>query len=344
MLNQESEVLPWQTTDWLQVCSQYVNGRLPHAQLLCGEQGIGKFEFALSQAQFLLCQNPTEQKPCGSCRSCVLFVESQHPDLQLIAAEEGKQQISVDQIRSLLNFVANTSHSGGAKVVIIKDVHRLNLNAANALLKTLEEPTEDSYLILITPFPARLMATIRSRCQLRSLRVPSEQDSLQWLQKLLAEPPGDLAEIMGHSRGRPLQVLANIESGAIEERREIQGALMAVLGQRTKEIEFVSRSKKWSVPLIVEILSENLVLLLKSAHGVDNGRQLTPEIAQVRQKLVGEADSHSAKMQSVSKSLIALYTKCEEAKKQLQGNSNPNPQLILEDLIWQWGKLLRAAA
>src|SRR3990167_4849307 len=135
--------------------------RLPHALLFVGE-GIGKKELSLALAQQLLCQT---QNTCGTCHACHLFVSGTHPDFFLITPQE-HGQIKIEQIRQLSEALQQTAQQGGYRVVVVEQAHAMNVAAANALLKTLEEPGNNTIIMLLTERVAFLAATLRSRCQI----------------------------------------------------------------------------------------------------------------------------------------------------------------------------------
>src|ERR1700681_1752344 len=146
---------------------------LPHALLLRGPRGIGKLAFARALAQALLCEVPAENgRSCGACRACAWFETGSHPDYRQIEPEsestdsaDGEKKsnaISVDQIRALPDFINLSSHRGESKVVVINPAEMLNVNAANALLKNLEEPPPRTYFMLVTHRPHQLLPTIKS--------------------------------------------------------------------------------------------------------------------------------------------------------------------------------------
>ncbi|MBF0124678.1 MAG: DNA polymerase III subunit delta' [Magnetococcales bacterium] len=143
---------------------------LAHGWLFIGPSGVGKRQTALALAQSLFCASPRQLADglvdsCGGCRSCRHLATSNHPDLQFITAAADKTQIVVEQIRAANQFLAMTAMEGNWKVVLIDDAAAMNESAANALLKTLEEPSPQSLLILLTTTPGRLLPTLRSRCQ-----------------------------------------------------------------------------------------------------------------------------------------------------------------------------------
>jgi DNA polymerase-3 subunit delta' len=187
------QVLDWHRQNFERLAA--AKAELPHALLLRGRRGIGKFIFARALAQALLCEAPTaKDAACGQCSACIWFAAGSHPDYRQIEpggdaedseAEEGAKKkpttISVDQIRALADFTNISSHRGGPKVIVISPAEALNVNAANALLKTLEEPPPRTYLLLVTHRPHQLLPTIKSRCQQLPLQGPDAASAVAWL-------------------------------------------------------------------------------------------------------------------------------------------------------------------
>ena len=210
-----SSLLPWQSTQWQQLSEQYQSGRLPHALLLTGIKGIGKTQFAKTLAESLLCDNrQIDGSACGQCRSCLLISAGSHPDLSILTIEENSKVIKIDQIRALIASMALSSQYAGYKIVIISPADAMNRNAANSLLKTLEEPPGHSLLVLVTDKPAYLPATVRSRCHQLKFHAPVRNMALSWLSQQStgikqAEILLDLAS------GGPLEALKLAESDVL---------------------------------------------------------------------------------------------------------------------------------
>ena len=199
-------LLPWHEGAVEQLRAAWAGARLPHALLLQGAEGLGKRELASWLSAAVLCEtSQATLQYCGKCASCALIAAGSHPDRIWIAPEEDKQQISVDQIRAASERLSKTSFRQGYKVAVIEPAHQMTVNAANSVLKTLEEPTRESLLILVTSRPSSLLATVRSRCQKVTVRRPSAQAALQWLEAetgTTIEP--QLLEFTG---GAPLRAL-----------------------------------------------------------------------------------------------------------------------------------------
>lgn len=178
---------PWQQALFTQLTAQWET--LPHALLLTGRAGIGKLDFARTLAQSFLCENPTPTHlPCGECAGCVLVESGHHPDLTELtpALPDGKkslrtlEQIKIDAVRAVVESVWLSSHRGGLKVVLVHPAERMNSNAANALLKVLEEPPPAVRFILVAEHKDRLLPTIKSRCRLVAMPVPPLHQAAQW--------------------------------------------------------------------------------------------------------------------------------------------------------------------
>jgi len=144
---------------------------------------------------------------CGKCVSCTLIGAGSHPDRLWVVPEEDKQQISVDQIRAASERLTQTSYRHGYKIAIVGPAHQMTINAANSLLKTLEEPTPRSLLILLTSRPSSLPPTVRSRCQKITVRGPTPDGALQWLQSMTgASADPQLLEFAGNAPLRALDL------------------------------------------------------------------------------------------------------------------------------------------
>ncbi|MFO1324797.1 MAG: DNA polymerase III subunit delta' [Burkholderiales bacterium] len=182
------ELLPWQHAAAIDAA----RGRAtwPHALLIAGMRGIGKRTLALNLARALLCENPrADGMACAACASCGYVRAGQHPDLRIVEpVERGDDDevraldaIPIAHIRDLTRWALLTGHRGRAKVAIIEPAEAMNAAAANALLKTLEEPPPDTYLMLVAHQPGRVPATLRSRCRTLPAPMPDAQVAQAWL-------------------------------------------------------------------------------------------------------------------------------------------------------------------
>ena len=177
--------------------------RLPHALLIQDAAGGGGEQLALAAAQTLLCAQA--RAPYGECQDCLRVARLAHPDLWLVGPEEESRQIRVDQIRALTETLALSAHGAMGTVAIINPADMLNANASNALLKTLEEPRPGVLIVLVTMAPARLAATVRSRCQRLAIRVPQPAACAAWLRQQRGS--GDWEEVLAVLGNAPLHAL-----------------------------------------------------------------------------------------------------------------------------------------
>lgn len=236
------ERLPWHEKPWRQLQQRCGAGRLPHALLLTGPAGLGKRDFARRLAGALLCAAPaTDGDACGRCRGCHLFRAGSHPDFSAVRPAEDGKAIKVDQIRELRDFLSLTTQYGGHKIALLEPADRLNLNAANSLLKTLEEPPGNSLLLLVADQPARLPATVRSRCQLVRFDIPPAEEALPWL---ASRTTGGLEPrvLLDAAGGAPLAALAFADGERWNRRRLLAESYERTL---TGKADPVREAERW---------------------------------------------------------------------------------------------------
>jgi DNA polymerase-3 subunit delta' len=216
----------WNIEAWNHLVARRRRDALPHAILLAGAAGLGKREFAAALVGALLCEAPGEDGyACGVCRACRLVAAGTHPDLLRVNLElrdDGKPrtELTVDQMRSLSERLTLTAQFGGAQVALIDPADAMNHAASNALLKTLEEPTPGTIIVLIANSPARLSATIRSRCQRIDFRVPESGLAAQWL-AARGIGGGQAADALAASDGNPGLALEWLQGDAMTLRAEV---------------------------------------------------------------------------------------------------------------------------
>jgi DNA polymerase-3 subunit delta' len=269
---------PWQNAAWQQVMQ--LGARLPHAILFHGPEGIGKTAFAEHLAQSLLCQAKTaDGHACGQCDSCGWFSQYGHPDYRRVRPEileedgageadeggdagDGKKaaksakapskEIKIDQIRALADFMNISTHRQGMRIITLYPAEALNTAAANALLKTLEEPPPSTLFLLVSNSLDRLLPTILSRCRKFALAMPLQEEALAWL----GEQNVKDAEVwLAEQGGAPLSAHALAQTDSRETmdeflrqlaRPSVDGALKtAERLQKTPVPELVAWLQRW---------------------------------------------------------------------------------------------------
>ncbi|MDE2305598.1 MAG: DNA polymerase III subunit delta' [Gammaproteobacteria bacterium] len=173
--------MPWLAPAIERIRTAAARGRMPHSLLILGSAGLGAPQLAAWTAGFAVCEAPLERRPCGACAACRLLQSDTHPDLHVVRIEEDAKQIKVEQVRELIEALAQKSYRGGYKVGLIEGAEALNANGANAFLKTLEEPGADTLLIMTAARSHRLPATIASRCLRLAIPVPEPAVARDWL-------------------------------------------------------------------------------------------------------------------------------------------------------------------
>ncbi|MCU7833950.1 MAG: DNA polymerase III subunit delta' [gamma proteobacterium symbiont of Taylorina sp.] len=258
---------PWQDLVWQKLYSSHIkNNQFPHALLLNGAAGTGKRDLAFYLAKGLLCQSPAmmessnsgigqaesspQYEPCHHCRACRLFSAGNHPDIFHLTRPEDKKIIPVDSVRELVQWSVLNSQLGGKKVIIIEPAEAMNKNAANSLLKTLEEPVADTIIILLSDKKQALLATIRSRCQNIDLALPNKSIALNWLKQVssLDNSVYDQAQarlMLSLGNGAPLTALNLLSSKKIEIRQFIIENLLLIHNNALDPVQAADELNKY---------------------------------------------------------------------------------------------------
>jgi DNA polymerase-3 subunit delta' len=225
--------LPWLERPWNEFAARLEQDRLPHALLVSGPEGIGKAGLVQAMMEGLLCEGPAAEA-CGQCRSCRLLAGGAHPDRFVVVPEEGKRIIRVEAVRNLIEQMMLTTTISPRKVALINPAEAMNVNAANALLKTLEEPLGQAVLILLSHDPSRLPATIRSRCQLVAVHAPSTSQAVDWLVSSQGIDAASAELALEATAGSPLRAAALAGSEDLDRYRRLQQELEALVGKPSR--------------------------------------------------------------------------------------------------------------
>jgi DNA polymerase-3 subunit delta' len=318
--------LPWQEAQWNHLQQARRQGRLPHALLFSGPRGVGKERFARAFAQSVLCRDSdAEGRPCGVCRHCHLLHSGAHPDFQWIGPDpESKSgEIRIETIRALTGGASLTTQSGGYKMVVIQPAHRMNSSAANSLLKTLEEPTRDTLIILLTDQPARLLPTIRSRCQQVMFQIPPQAASLAWLADKIGEHDG--ATLLALASGAPLLALELDDGELLAARERMLKQFLALGDPREDPVALAGAWQGFDGRLLLEWLCGWVIDLLRLQATAQPPQLFNQDLAQALQRSADKLNSGV-----LHRYLGLVY----EARGLCDGNLNP--QLVLEKLLIEW--------
>jgi len=206
----------WQQPAWASYVQRRASGRLPHALLIGSQPGLAGAAFARILAGSLMCHRPkADFHACGNCPGCLTYASASHPDFREIAALEKRVSIGIDQIRALSSDMSMTPQSGPIQVALINHAEQMTHAAANALLKTLEEPSPNTVLLLQTEQPGKLIPTILSRCQRLNLTAPARAQALAWLSEHASAAPALRESALDLALGAPELALAMIDDGRV---------------------------------------------------------------------------------------------------------------------------------
>lgn len=326
MSRPEAAQLPWHAAAWSRLDRARRDGRLPHALLLSGPSGLGKSVFARRLSDALVCAGG-DGDACGRCAACRQAAAGSHPDQRWIGPEAPGKAIRIDAIRDVIRHDALTAQPGGYRVTVIDPADAMNRAAANALLKTLEEPASRSVLILVSSHPDRLLPTIRSRCQIVPFALPAEQTSLEWLASRVDTEARPLLAIAG---GAPLRaLLASAEAWPDDDRR-LLAELADLRARRVNPVRQVEEWAKRPMQRLGESFKRCLVDLVAWRSGAREGARFNPGLDGELQNLCRNIDL---------KDLFALYADLLAFER--EHANNLNQQMTLEHVAVRWLEITR---
>ena len=318
-------LFPWQLDEWQRLLQLKEMNRLPHAVLFSGMPGIGKHHFALQSAKMLLCKHQSSNISC-TCHDCQLIDHRTHPNLCWIEPQEG-HAIKIDQIRTLTEFMAHSGLQGEYKIVVIRSANCMNHHASNALLKTLEEPAGQAFIILITDQIYQLSATIRSRCQQFIFKKPSENCALEWLkQKAEKEEINHLKFILRLSQGAPLLALDWLQSERITLRNHLYHMLFSLGEQTVDPIQVAATldldAALFLLDLMLNFLIDLMYMKINTEYKIINNDFLTAFL--------------KLKNTFSTEKIVKLMQLAQDARSTICKGLNLNKQLMFEHLFIQW--------
>lgn len=321
---------PWQTAHWQQLQAYVLQQRIPQALLLTGRAGLGKRQLADQYAAALLCQTAEQTAlACGECSSCQLLTAGTHPDYLRIAPEETGKAIGIDQIRQLNQKLALKPQFERYRVVVIEPADALNVAAANAFLKCLEEPTERTCFILLGQYASRLPATIRSRCQKLVFLSPAAEQSRRWLAEQGVS--GDADMLLEMALGSPLLALDYAQTDKMALRQQLFQDWLKMAASHSHLAEIAERWQKFDQIELERLLSWLalwLADLLKLALAGPSARIGSRDLQASLQQLAAKLDL---------KGLYRYYDTVLTSRAKL--TTTLNKQLLIEALLLDWWQL-----
>ncbi len=319
------ENFPWTQQPWHQLTSNI--DRLPHALLLSGLRGLGKYNFSIALAELLLCTNSSQDKRCGKCKGCNLVDANTHPDIKIVEPAEAGKSISINQIRDLSSFLVLTPHTASCKVIIITPAESMTLQAANSLLKQLEEPPGNAILMLVSHLPHQLPQTIRSRCTRVDFNAPSTEEATRWLAAKNVDAD-EIAAVLAAAGGAPSAALELAQQGYGDLRKNILNGLLAV-SRGKSPLVCAELWQKIGGELALGWFYVFLLDVLKQTLGVETSKYLvnrdsTTEITQLANQI--PANQVAKLLETVSEARRLILTPVDE-------------RLILEDILIRWNRV-----
>jgi DNA polymerase III subunit delta' len=321
-------LLPWQHAQFKRLQALASNARLPHAWLLTGVAGVGKQAFIRHFARYLFCRQPNAEGPCGRCQDCHLFQQGTHPDWLFLQPE--LKQLKIEQVREAIGFAQNTAQRNGAKIIVIQPAEAMNHNAANALLKMLEEPPPATYFFLLSEQPGLLLATLRSRCQILEFPVPSKPEALQWLQAVNVSG-AEATLYLELAQGAPMSAYALAQQGVAEGfKLLLQQVQTLLLGQATA----VQVAKKCEELGALTSIDYQLLSVTMVLQALQTGT--APALAELS-VLHQHCQTHNSL--ALIRRLHTLLQHLVAARKTALASNNANPLLMAEAIFAEWGSM-----
>lgn len=321
--------LPWHDGHWQRLLSARKADRLPHALLLSGPSGIGKSAFARRLSDSLVCPSPGEGgDACRECSACRMSAAGSHPDQHLIEPEAAGKAIKIDTVREISNRSVLAAQDGAYRVFVIDPADGMNRAAANALLKTLEEPAPRSLMVLVSSHPDRLPATIRSRCQALKFRVPDPKAARQWLRQQLDDSATEA--LLAISAGAPLRALEAREQDWLGEDRRLVSELEALKGRKNNPLQIVEDWGNRPLTLVMEGLKRCLADLVRLVGDAGKASLYHPDMRGELQTLGQGIDLRE--LFSFNDELLAM---------ERSAANNLNVSMMLEHIVNRWLQITR---
>jgi len=341
---------PWNQPYWDRLCQS--RSKLHHGLLITGQTGIGKREFSLELCKYMLCGEVSNEMhlPCGQCQNCRLFDAGTHPDFHVLTteweSEDGRlplladysnryldskerekktrysRAISIDQVRGLIVRFSTHAHISKLKVALVLPADSMSISASNALLKLLEEPPEDSIIVLVTAYPAHLPATVRSRCMFLSLSVPDRLEANNWLSQYLTEQNSEIS--LDLASGAPVEAKRLAEGGFVEQYNLCLNGLSGLANRKIGPVELASQLTKIDFELLLLWLHRFISEFIKYS------------VANLKPDWMEKIDIDMGKVRSDR--LYGLYDRICYYRRIVR--EPLNEQLVIEDLVLAFHRIV----
>lgn len=326
----DSKHYSWHDKTWEKFVSACSNNHLPHALLLTGANGVGKLAFAERMVKSLLCVNPdiNTREACNHCQGCNTYDSLANPDFIKIQVLEDKQQIGVDQIRRLSQFLTISRSFDAFKVVLIHPIEKMNQNAANSLLKSLEEPANNTVLILVASNLSYILPTIISRSQLLSIPLPSNDESIIWMKSFFKnknqlEYIEKAEELLEMTSGGPL-LAVTIDDQTLKEKADFGNDIINILDKNNSVIDVAKKWEKYEQSTLLDWQLLWTQSLLKTSYADITYKDKV--LSMLKSKVIKEM-------------LWPLYQQLLSNKKII--HTSVNPLMNLESMLLLWSQTSR---
>lgn len=319
---------PWQQHDWQQLQNYVIQKRVPQALLMNGVLGIGKQHLAEKFAHALLCEQPNSDGfNCEKCSSCLLIKAQTHPDFMDITPEEEGKNITISQIRTLIEKLSLKPQFERYRVILLHPADALNNAAANAFLKYLEEPTERTILILVTHRMNKLPATIKSRCQKFTMAMPDKNLVLQWL----SQQTSNAEIVLNLAQGSPLLAQQYAADEHLTQRRDCFNAWLSVAKQQSHPVIVAEQWLKLPETTLLFWLSSWVIDLMRHKHQTEPKNLYHTDLKMALRELALRVNPIK---------LYEFYDLLLKSRQRLE--TQINKQVLWEEILIAWALLNRS--
>ncbi|MGH8558851.1 MAG: DNA polymerase III subunit delta' [Methylococcales bacterium] len=324
-----SSLYPWQETVWQKLMNYSEAGRIPHALMASGLDGIGKLNLAVCFANYLLCSDhKTPEFRCGRCSACRLIDAGTHPDLIRVEPLEPGKAITIDRIRDLTESLSLSTRTHRYRIVILRPADRLNSAAGNALLKTLEEPGKGILMILLTSRSWNLPATIKSRCQRLDIPVPDHGSAMAWLKRKFSSSQAEI--LLSMAAGAPLKALELGLAGNLARRHAVLNWWREIASHHSDPVGIAEKLSSFPARDVLAWITGWTTDMIRLAMAPSVESLVNPDLRPALQ----------AEVQKLNlKQLFRFYERLIQSAALI--DSPVNIQLLLESILIDWYAMTR---